>query len=132
MAGPGIYAGAYAGGKGIEALANWLGGSTQRKRLEEVYNLLMKQSQVDYSSPEIINQQLQQIMTSLAPSLQRSGRTISKRLGVDSGAAQGQLATNLLSTKAGVSSDLLRQGLSMDLENSLRSLQMLLQAAGAS
>jgi len=83
---------AQTGGSLLGGLGSYLGGGADRKRKEQLWRLLKTQ----YNQPGISQQQIQSFIptmqASLAPSLNRLGRGVSTRLGLDSGAAQGEIA----------------------------------------
>ena len=93
---PWAMAGAQGAGMLFGGIADLLRGeSPGEKRSKETFGLLKNRLGQDVLQPE---QYLADYMRSLAPQFNRQAEGVNKRLGLDSGVAQGQMAANQQST----------------------------------
>ncbi|MFX0194823.1 MAG: hypothetical protein ACFFCW_01780 [Candidatus Hodarchaeota archaeon] len=83
-------------GQGLSGLMEALRGGAKRRRRREIYNMLLG----ELGRPAMTNTDIQGIMESIrrtmGPHVAGTAQSASERLGLDSGAAQGELARAML------------------------------------
>lgn len=118
-----------AGGALFGGLADLIGGPSQgEKDLEKVFSLAqnrMGQSVIDPS------QYLAQYMRALAPQFNQQAEGINRRLDLDSGAAQGELARGQQSVLSGILADLSKFNAQATMNQDMGLLNLMMESAGA-
>lgn len=118
-----------AGGALFGGIADLLGGKSQgEKDLEKVFSLAQNRMGQSVMEP---TQYLAQYMRALAPQFNRQAEGINRRLGLESGAAQGELARGQQSVLSGILADLSKFNAQMTMNQDLGLLNMMMQSAGA-
>lgn len=85
------------GGDLLGGLTSWLGGSGQRSRKKEVYNLAKNRMGMDVLHPD---QYLAEYYRSMAPEFNKRAESVNSRLGLDSGVAQAEIGSSMESSLA--------------------------------
>lgn len=97
----GVGAAAVMGGAQLlGGLASWLGGSEDRSRRRQLYAMLMRQANNNEPIYNVQNM-LAQYRGMIAPQVSRLGEQTNRRLGLDSGVAQGEIMHGLFSGEQG-------------------------------
>lgn len=83
-------------GGGISGVIEAISGSGDRKRRREIYNMLLGELGQPALTDTDISGLMEGIRRQMGPALAGTAQSASQRLGLDSGAAQGELARSLL------------------------------------
>ena len=121
---------ANAGAGLLGGLAGLLSGpSDSQKKARSVYGLAQNRLGQSVLEP---SQYLAQYMRALAPQFNQQAEGINKRLGLDSGMAQGAMAQGQQSTLSGILADLSKFNAQATSNRDMGLLQLMLQAGGMS
>jgi hypothetical protein len=120
--------------QGAGAIIGGIGGllsgpSESQKKARSVYGLAQNRLGQSVLDP---SQYLAQYMRALAPQFNQQAEGINKRLGLDSGMAQGALAQGQQSTLSGILADLGKFNAQATANRDMGLLQLMLQAGGMS
>lgn len=85
------------GGDLLGGLTSWLGGSGQRARKKEVYNLAKNRIGQSVLDPQ---QYLADYYRSMSPQFNQRANAVNQRLGLDSGVAQAEIGSSMESSLA--------------------------------
>lgn len=96
------------------SLADKILGGGDRDRLERFIAFLRKRLDQGSGAQGAMSGLYADVQRSQMPEVQRYGEIVNKRLGLDSGVAQGDLMHRLVSTNAGIRANLGMQGIQLD------------------
>lgn len=121
---------AQTGGGLIKGIGSYLGGGADRKKKEQLWQLL----RTSYNQPGISQQQIQgfipQMQASLTPMLNRLGQKMSTRVGLDSGAGQGEIARQTYGGLQGMLGDVKQRAMFTNAQRQQELLRLMTMMAG--
>lgn len=127
-------AGFQLGGGILGGLGKYLTGGTRRKRVGEVFDIskgLLSEASGPVSAADI-GRRTSIAEKSLRDVTQAGTTRVSKRLGIESGAAQKQIIGQMGSTRANIFTTILNQAERLKMEQKLAALRALFASASAS
>lgn len=114
-----------------ESLAKQIFGSGDRKRILRFAEMLKSRMGQDIIDPQRQRAIVQQLYNANAPERNRNAEMINKRLNLDSGVAQGELANQAQQSYAGLAGNLALQNESMKFNRDNQYQQMIQQIYGS-
>lgn len=107
-------------------LSEYLGGRKRRKRLDYLWEEGKSELNAgSHLSPGALNRDVSLAMKNLSPALNTLGRVASKRVGLDSGAAQKEIMGATSSARSNILARLIEQGKQLDAQQKARAMAFL-------
>ncbi len=106
-------------------LSQYFGGKKRRKRVDELWELGKSELDPENLSSRTLDRDVSMAMKNLNPAFTRLGNSASKRLGLDSGAAQKEIMGATSSARSNILQGLIEQGKRLDAEQRARAMAFL-------